>query len=72
MIPQSSTVFALLALLASATLIAAWTDEDQQKWDNGWDVNIFGEPLDPKTACYGEPCVKYNWTIPEAPTDLNT
>lgn len=47
----------LLALLGGATLTAAWTNQNLKDWDNGWDVNIFGEPIDVNTACDGKPCV---------------
>ncbi|KAF8974916.1 hypothetical protein BGZ46_009600 [Entomortierella lignicola] len=36
-----------------------WKNKFLRNWDNGWDVNIDGEPLDPNTACFGRPCNKF-------------
>ena len=36
-----------------------WTHKFLQDWDNGWDVNFLGEPIDPKTACGGQPCRRF-------------
>ncbi|KAF9284465.1 hypothetical protein BGZ74_001717 [Mortierella antarctica] len=67
MLAQRNTVLALLALLASLTLTVAWTNKNLQNWDKGWSHNIFGEPLDAKTACDGEPCTRYTLTKPVVP-----
>ncbi|KAF9407793.1 hypothetical protein BGZ94_002556 [Podila epigama] len=67
MLVQRNTILALLALLSSATLTLAWTNKNLQNWDKGWSQNIFGEPLDPKTACDGKPCTKFALTKPVVP-----
>ncbi|KAF9577626.1 hypothetical protein BGW38_007050, partial [Lunasporangiospora selenospora] len=45
-------------ILFSASVVTAWKNENLRNWDQGWSQDIFGEPLDPKTACDGEPCIK--------------
>ncbi|KAF8958304.1 hypothetical protein BGZ46_001995 [Entomortierella lignicola] len=35
-----------------------WEDELLQDWDNGWDVDINGNPVDVNTACFGIPCTR--------------
>ncbi|KAF8950969.1 hypothetical protein BGZ46_004226, partial [Entomortierella lignicola] len=63
-------LLALLALLAGITLAAAstdktiWKNKRLQDWDNGWDVNINGEPVDPNVSCFGRPCIKFKLTKP--------
>ncbi|KAF9342252.1 hypothetical protein BGX26_007958, partial [Mortierella sp. AD094] len=41
-----------------------WSHKLLQDWDNGWDVNFEGEPIDPNTACGGEPCIRFPLTKP--------
>ncbi|KAF9404931.1 hypothetical protein BGZ94_003872, partial [Podila epigama] len=67
MLVQRNTILALLALMSSATLTLAWTNKNLLNWDKGWSQNIFGEPLDPKTACDGKPCTKFALTKPVVP-----
>ncbi|KAF9198481.1 hypothetical protein BGZ49_000695, partial [Haplosporangium sp. Z 27] len=35
-----------------------WKDKLLQDWDNGWDVDINGNPVDINTACFGMPCTR--------------
>ncbi|KAG0007536.1 hypothetical protein BGZ80_004552 [Entomortierella chlamydospora] len=73
LLPHLKHTSALLALPPSAILAAAstdksvWTNKLLQDWDNGWDVNSYGEPLDVNTAWNGKPCVEFSLTKPVAP-----
>ncbi|KAI8599869.1 hypothetical protein EDD21DRAFT_378724 [Dissophora ornata] len=52
---------------AASTDKNVWTNKFLQNWDNGWDVNIFGEPLDVNIACDYKPCIRHRLTKPEIP-----
>lgn len=41
-----------------------WNDKYLDDWNNGWDVNAYGEPIDPETACDGNPCIRRNLIKP--------
>ncbi|KAI8605796.1 hypothetical protein EDD21DRAFT_107866 [Dissophora ornata] len=49
----------------NSTHKSVWSHKLLQDWDNGWDVNFAGEPIDPNTACGGKPCIRSPLTKPK-------
>jgi len=66
---RRNMLLVILALLAGTTLAATWKNKHLENWDNGWDQNIFGEPIDVNTACDGKPCIKHKLPKPETRFD---
>ncbi|KAI9239570.1 MAG: hypothetical protein BYD32DRAFT_434767 [Podila humilis] len=52
------TLALFLTLFTTLSLADTWKDKNLDNWENGWEVNIFGEPIDSSTGCNSNPCPK--------------
>jgi hypothetical protein len=55
-----NTLLVILSLLFGLISASVWNNTLLDNWDNGWDHNTFGDPID----CDLEPCVKYDLIKP--------
>ncbi|KAI8076312.1 uncharacterized protein BX664DRAFT_344324 [Halteromyces radiatus] len=53
-------ILLILVLCVGFSQCTTWNDPNLDNWEEGWTVNIYGDPID----CDGKPCITHKLTKP--------